>query len=509
MARRHKLFWGSSYDRGLDILLFMWDDIIKKHPKAELHICYGWDLFIKAAGNNPERMKWKESVDAMMGQKGIVHHGRVGKSELGRIRKSCGIWAYPTYFTEINCITALECQRDGVVPVVVNLAALEETVGSGIKVDGYIRDREVMERFRDELLGIMGDKKRWNTESKKAVSFAGSYGWESIAKDWDAVFKQPHKEATFTIITPTIRRGFWNLMAHNISIQDYDLDKVEWVVVDGYKDDRSEIMREVCERHGIKNYQYLRDPKPKVKRRYNWIHANNLAYKKATGDVLVWLQDFVLMPSNALRHFNADYSHNPNALVAPTDKYYKPLVNLNLDSEDWFNGEVNIPLKELWSNIRNDVKGRRRSTDPFDFEMNFGMIPKHIVEKLNGFWEFLGDGFGYDNTDIAFRALEIGCDLYIDSDTVAVCIDHWEPLEGSDENVKAREHNLNDARFLWMCDEIIAGRLPVVRDQGIDDSISLPQTIPAELSKDEAAQWIKDNARPIVDEWGVYGNGME
>jgi hypothetical protein len=41
--RQHKLWWQSSYDRGLDILLFMWPDIKLNYPDAELWVTYGFD----------------------------------------------------------------------------------------------------------------------------------------------------------------------------------------------------------------------------------------------------------------------------------------------------------------------------------------------------------------------------------------------------------------------------------------------------------------------------------
>jgi len=139
---KHKLFYGSSYDRGLDILLGMWPRIIEDYPDTELHVCYGWNLFDVAFANNPERMAWKDRMNELMKQKGITHHGRLGKKELKKVRENCTIWAYPTYFAEINCITALDCQSDGVVPVTMDDFALSETVGSGIKVKGDIYDKE-------------------------------------------------------------------------------------------------------------------------------------------------------------------------------------------------------------------------------------------------------------------------------------------------------------------------------------------------------------------------------
>lgn len=95
-------FWGqSSYDRYLDIVLWIWPKIKEQLPDATLDICYGWDLFLKAYANNPERMKWKDKLDELMKQPGITHHGRIGQDKMRKLRKKMDIWIYPTYF----CVT--------------------------------------------------------------------------------------------------------------------------------------------------------------------------------------------------------------------------------------------------------------------------------------------------------------------------------------------------------------------------------------------------------------------
>lgn len=186
--RNKKLFWGSSYDRGLDILLNMWPKIKKAHPDATLDICYGWNLFVKGYQNNPERMAWKDKIDKLMEQEGITHHGRVDQKKLQKIMLKCGIWAYPTYFQETNCITALQCQRDGVVPVTIELAGLKLTVGSGIKIKGDIYLRETKEQYLKELIDLMGDEKRWLKESKRGIAFSKLFSWERIADKWEEYF---------------------------------------------------------------------------------------------------------------------------------------------------------------------------------------------------------------------------------------------------------------------------------------------------------------------------------
>ncbi len=187
--RNHRLGYFSSYDRGLDILLDLWPKIISKFPDAKLDCAYGWNLFIAGYKDNPERMSWMEMMKKKMTQKGVKEHGRLGKKELALLRKECGIWAYPTWFAEINCISALETQADGLVPVTMDDFALSETVGSGFKIKGDIYEKDVQEKWLEALFKVMGDHKLWIAESEKARSFVKNYSWDTIAEKWYEQFK--------------------------------------------------------------------------------------------------------------------------------------------------------------------------------------------------------------------------------------------------------------------------------------------------------------------------------
>jgi glycosyltransferase involved in cell wall biosynthesis len=255
--KQHKLFYGSSYDRGLDFLLKMWPDIKNKFPDATLDICYGWDLFDKATQNNEERREWKERVVEMMSQVDITHHGRVGKKELEKIRKECGILAYPAYFTEINCITVLESMKDGLVPVTTDLAALSETNDCGVEDT-----------------------------------------------------KQP--EPLVSIVTPTIRRGFWNIMANNIANQTYK--NIEWIIVDDYKDDRSNLALEYAKKYNL-TIRYVRGKKRAIKRTYGLVNANNTGLQEAKGELMVILQDFIIMPERGIEMLIDVYRRNSKWMV--------------------------------------------------------------------------------------------------------------------------------------------------------------------------------------------------
>jgi glycosyltransferase involved in cell wall biosynthesis len=195
MNKQYKCFWGSSYDRGLERLLAIWPDIKKEVPLAELHIYYGWQLFdavYSRMAYNPERMAWKETVNKKMQQPGVFHHGRVGQKQLLQEMKNYGIWAYPTNFDEISCITAMNCQILGLIPITNNVAALKETVKYGTKVEGDIADPEVLETYKNELISWLKSDTKQKAIRKEMCEWATKeFSWSKVAKEWSEEFKTP------------------------------------------------------------------------------------------------------------------------------------------------------------------------------------------------------------------------------------------------------------------------------------------------------------------------------
>jgi hypothetical protein len=483
----------------------MWPDIREKYPDATLDICYGWDLYDKAGINNAERVQWKESVSKLMDQPGITHYGRIGKAKMAELRKQCGIWAYPTYFTEINCIGALECQRDGLVPVTMNYAALKETVGSGYKVEGDIYDPETREEFLKVLLIAMEVESLWKEESKKAQEFSKGYDWFNIALRWVKEFEPLPEDIKVSIVTPTIRKGFWNLMANNISIQTYK--NVEWLIIDDLVDPKDPFHKKrqyqankVATKYGL-DVRYLRGKERSKKRTYALVNANNTGLQEAKGDLIVILQDFVLMPPDGIEQLVNLHRKNPDCLLAPVDMYVAPKVKPDIEEEDWFDGEVDVAGAFIRQNIRIENKGLRFTQNPFDYEQNYGAIPKKIAQALGGWYEFYDEGLGYDNTDLALRALLSGYKILIDETNVAVCIDHWEALKGTRENVIGRARRLNDPRYIWADEMITAGKLPLVRTEEVDNKIELLYDIPESVGDEDVVKWIKENAPQVVQKW--------
>lgn len=184
----HRCIYTSSYDRGLEHILKMWPDIRKEVPDAELHVFYGWQLFVKFYANNPSSMGWKAKMDELMTQEGITDHGRVPQHELIPEMEKSGLWVYPTHFGEINCISALKAQAYGCEPVVVNYAALETSVQFGRKIDGDIYDQETKDEFKKQVIDALKNPISEDKRKEMVQSIREQYSWDKIAADWDKEF---------------------------------------------------------------------------------------------------------------------------------------------------------------------------------------------------------------------------------------------------------------------------------------------------------------------------------
>jgi len=184
-----RMFWGSSYDRGLQFLLEMWPQVLEKIPNAELHICYGWNLYIEAHSHNPQMMVWKEHMDKLMTQKGIFHYGRISKKEVIELTKKCDVWAYYCNFNETNCITALSCIQYGAVPITMDRAGLKDTAFIGTRLQANAEDKETKDLYLQALVYAYENPKWLKEQRKIGQEKISEFYWENISTKWSQFFK--------------------------------------------------------------------------------------------------------------------------------------------------------------------------------------------------------------------------------------------------------------------------------------------------------------------------------
>ena len=126
-----RVIYSSCPSRGLQIALDVWPKVRAAVPGATLHVYYGFENWERRAVLDDDRTAGL-AIAAMKLQiassEGVVFHGRIDPKRLAEQFRAASVWAYPDWFHETSCITAMQAQAAGLRIVSSALAALNETV---------------------------------------------------------------------------------------------------------------------------------------------------------------------------------------------------------------------------------------------------------------------------------------------------------------------------------------------------------------------------------------------
>lgn len=189
--RGHSVGYFSSYDRGLVTLLELWPEIRKQVPDATLSIAYGWNGFDEMHRSNPEQMKWKWQLIRelfKLKDQGVSELGRLSHQDLADLMKRTKVWAYPTTFSEINCITAIKAQAAGMITVTTGCYALAETILDNtytVKTDNIDVEPDKKAEFVKAVVAAL--KSDYQPDPTKAIE---RYNWTTVASQWDNVLNE-------------------------------------------------------------------------------------------------------------------------------------------------------------------------------------------------------------------------------------------------------------------------------------------------------------------------------
>ena len=200
--RPNRLIWASSPPRRLDIALGNLKYVRERVPDAELHIYYGfetWEKFARGRNDPGELAQIQAFRDLIQATPGAVYHGRVNQRELAEAFLESKVWAYQTDFTETSCITAMEAQAAGCVPVVSRVAALAETVRSGTLIDNVEGSGQ---RFIDEIVRLMSDRYYWRDQAGAARQAAQAFSWDRVVDEWVQMFADVAADAATNPVHP-------------------------------------------------------------------------------------------------------------------------------------------------------------------------------------------------------------------------------------------------------------------------------------------------------------------
>lgn len=174
-----------------------------------------------------------------------------------------------------------------------------------------------------------------------------------------------HRHPRITVITPTIRPEYINIT--NEALKNQTFKDFEWIIQEGKISDGFQLPKDL-----------------------------NRALKKASGKIIVSLQDCISVSPNFLEKISK-LDFNKKAYTFPMTK--------EGTEGDWrvhMNGEVK----------------------PDQWEIDLAACSKDLFTDVGGFDEFYCGGWSYDNVEIARRAAYFGYIFYCDNTIKGTAIDH-------------------------------------------------------------------------------------
>lgn len=192
-----KVMYISSPDRGLDILVRqIWPKVKEAVPDAELSWAYGWESYDAIQKGNAEQGKWKWQLKRDMYKQGITELGRLSHEELAKQLQSTGVWAYPTSFPEILCISALKAQAAGVQPITSGYAALQEVL---VEKEPQIKDIHLnpdeIEKYTQRLINALNNPLPEKQREQTATKILDKYAWSKVATGWNEALSENNPDS--------------------------------------------------------------------------------------------------------------------------------------------------------------------------------------------------------------------------------------------------------------------------------------------------------------------------
>jgi len=187
-----KCIYSSNPDRGLYVLVDMWDEITKRIPKIKLVITYGWDGLMTWGKNK----QWEDSVNLQKQQTidklakfdNVEFKGRLTKRQLAREMLTCSLCLYPNNFWETHCLTALETQAAGVPMITTDRGALATTLNP--HYNKLICNDPYTQKYKDIFINTMDEmlkdrnKLKLNSVGCKDFVMESPTDWKDIAGFW-------------------------------------------------------------------------------------------------------------------------------------------------------------------------------------------------------------------------------------------------------------------------------------------------------------------------------------
>lgn len=149
----------------------------------------------------------------------------------------------------------------------------------------------------------------------------------------------------------------------------------------------------------------------------------NKLFQKASGDIIVSLQDFIWIPKDGLQKLVDRVVETDGVVSGVGDQYARQ-------------NRSGKPTDKIWNDPRKtDKYGDFYECNPEDAEWNWCGFPKHWIFDVGGMDEQLDFmGYGGDQYQVGERLDEMGCKFYLDQTNKSFTLRHDRSKFGGQEN---------------------------------------------------------------------------
>jgi len=180
----YRIMFASSPDRGLAGVIKAFIVAREFEPRLELHAFYGFNNLRKIASKHLQA-KADECEALMRITPNVFFHGRVTQNELYREWLKSGLWVYRTDFQETSCITCMEAQALGAIPIVSPVAALDENVHFGEAIRGDAEDPSIGAEFAQAIVRWAHPGRQEGVRRQMTMYARKKYDWERFVSQWE------------------------------------------------------------------------------------------------------------------------------------------------------------------------------------------------------------------------------------------------------------------------------------------------------------------------------------
>lgn len=151
----------------------------------------------------------------------------------------------------------------------------------------------------------------------------------------------------------------------------------------------------------------------------------NKMLKRANGELIVFLQDYIRIEPDALEKMWQKYQENPKALItAPVGKV-----------KDW----DEKPRYDWRAHVYFDEKLSFNK-----WEIDWGAAPRKAFFEVGGFDEAFNEGWSWENVEIAARLQQLGYTVHCDPDNKTTALDHDTFMEHPFRNKENNSRRCNE-----------------------------------------------------------------